>query len=98
VRPALLAIGALLSLDALMLVLELMNRASGVYAPLLLLQEEANVPTWAGVAQMLGAVCAFLLTRESSPRWTRSPQHSVGCTVPEPRTRAGEVSARSWMA
>lgn len=39
-----------------------------VYAPLLLLQE-ANVPTWAGVAQMLGAgVCAFLLGALSSER------------------------------
>lgn len=72
-RPALLAFGALLGLDALMLALELVNRASGVYAPLLLLQEESNVPTWAGAAQMLGAgVCAFLLGVLSTARTRRA--------------------------
>lgn len=67
VRPAVVALIVLLTVDVLVLLLELANRASGYFFPLLLLEAEGNVPTWVLTVQLytagLGALVLGWSTR-----------------------------------
>lgn len=55
VRPALLVLWGLLSVDLLILVMELANRASGLFLPFLLLEAEGNLPGWLTTTQFAAA-------------------------------------------
>jgi hypothetical protein len=74
IRPALLVLWGLLIVDLLILIMELANRASGLFLPFILLEAEGNLPGWLtatqfAVAGILAGGLAWMTAARTRMAW-----------------------------